>query len=204
MVSNIGSFVHVYVEPMGMHVSVVHALLSSHEGGALRTQRRRAASQDQVPMHALLFNRWQVVSPTSQGTSVTQPEPSMQNCPLGQRMSLGTCSQRPIIALHRSSVHETLSSQLGTPPTTTHRPPMQRCAFVQKSGDEQSSSVRHVRASVLTTSRAASVTTPESIGPLSTTSARASARTPESRLGISASVHDAITGMKAIVERIER
>lgn len=204
IVSNIASFAHVYVEPIGMHVSVVHALLSSHDGGALRMQRRRAASQDHVPMQALLFSRWQVVSPTSQGTSVTQPEPSMQNCALGQRMSLGTCSQRPAIALQRSSVHDTLSSQVGTPPTTTHRPPMHRCAFVQKSGDAQSSSVRHERASTLTTSAAASVTTPVSSGPLSTTSARASVRTPESRPGISASVHDAIIGMNAIVERSER
>jgi hypothetical protein len=79
MVSNIASLVHEYVEPMGMHVSVVQAFMSSHDGGAERMQRRRAASQDHVPMHALLLSRWHVVSPTSQGTSARHPEPSMQN-----------------------------------------------------------------------------------------------------------------------------
>jgi hypothetical protein len=79
MVSNIASLVHEYVEPMGMHASVVHAFMSSHEGGAERMHRRRAASQDHVPMHALLFNRWHVVSPTSHGTSARHPDPSMQN-----------------------------------------------------------------------------------------------------------------------------
>lgn len=201
MKSCMGSLAHRYVEPEGMQVSVVQGFMSSHDGGALRMQRRRAASQDQVPMHALLLSRWQVVSPISQGTSATQPDPSTQNCPLGQRMSLGTCKQRPAMGSQRSSVHDTLSSHDGTPPTTTHRPPMQRCALVQRSGAVQSSSMRHERASTETTSWATPVSAVVASAP---TSARASGRTPESGRVLSISAHEARKGTSAIVERYER
>jgi hypothetical protein len=120
-------------------------------------QRLRAASQLHVPMHAFEFNRWHVVSPTSQGTSARQPEPSMQNWPLGQRMSFGTCVQRPAIGSQRSSVQATLSSHVAGPPTITQRPLVQRRAFVQRSGAVQSSSMRHGIASAAVASLAASM-----------------------------------------------
>lgn len=194
--SNIGAELHAYEDPVGVHVSVVQAFMSSQDGGALRIQRRRAASHDQVPMHALLLSRWHVESPTSQGTSARQPLPSMQNCPPGQRISLGTCVHRPAIASQRSSVHATLSSQSIAPPTITQRPPVQRRALVQRSAATQSSLVRHAVASVSTTSAVPpSGATPVS-GAASVTSVRASVRTPLSRriVGSSPCAQESATG----------